>query len=214
MPPQAGISGSVVQFVQTHLPGLASTDQALVIGWLKAVQRRNCQPRTLQSYCGALKAFVQSWDGHRPGTLLQVQRSHIEQFIDSLEARGLQPGTINTLLSCVHRFYRHLIHGEQLQESDATPQLKGEVGCGARAVGPCPCHEHPAVCPVGESAGARGVFRGDAEDLRGNGLKRGEPRGLRRFSRHRRQKAMLALGETALSSDRGFRRSSALRAGW
>jgi len=117
MPQKVDTSGSVVQFVQTHLPGLASTDQALVIGWLKAVQRRNCQPRTLKSYGGALKAFVQSWDGHRPATLLQVQCSHIEQFIDSLEARGLYPSTINTLLSCVHRFFRHLIHEERLETS-------------------------------------------------------------------------------------------------
>jgi len=117
MPQNVDTSGAVVQFVQTHLPGLASADQALVMGWLKAVQRRNCQPRTLQSYCGALKAFVQSWDGQRPATLLQVQRSHLEHFIDSLEARGLHPSTINILLGCGHRFYRHLIREEPLETS-------------------------------------------------------------------------------------------------
>lgn len=110
-------AGSVTQLVQTHLQGLPSADQALVTEWLKAAERRNCQPATLKAYCGALKAFVGSWDGHRPTTLLQVQRSHIEHFLDHLEARGLNPSTINTLLSGVHRFYCHLMREEQLEAS-------------------------------------------------------------------------------------------------
>jgi site-specific recombinase XerD len=88
-----------------------------VIGWLKAVQRRNCQPTTLKTYGGALKTFVHSWDGHRPASLLQVQRAHIERFLDYLQTRGLQPSTINTVLGCVHRFYSHLIREEQLEVS-------------------------------------------------------------------------------------------------
>lgn len=110
-------AGSVTQLVQTHLQGLTSADQALVTEWLKAAERRNCQPVTLKAYCGALKAFVGSWDGYRPTTLLQVQRSHIERFIDHLVARGLHPSTINTLLGGVQRFYGHLMREEQLQAS-------------------------------------------------------------------------------------------------
>jgi site-specific recombinase XerD len=96
---------------------LTSTDQTLVTEWLKAVERRNCQPVTLKSYCGALNAFVGSWDGHRPASLLQAERSHIEHFLDHLETRGLNPSTINTLLGCVHRFYCHLMREEQLEAS-------------------------------------------------------------------------------------------------
>jgi site-specific recombinase XerD len=118
MPQHEDTSGSVTQFVQAHLHGLAAADQALVIGWLRAVQRRNCQPTTLKTYCGALKTFVHSWDGHRPASLLQVQRTHIEHFLDHLQTRGLHPSTINAVLGCVHRFYAHLIREEQL---DASP---------------------------------------------------------------------------------------------
>lgn len=110
-------TGSSTQLVQTHFHELPLADQALVTGWLKAVERRNCQPATLKGYCGALKAFVQSWDGHRPASLLQVQRSHIEHFLEHLQARGLNPSTINTLLGCVHRFYCHLIREERREIS-------------------------------------------------------------------------------------------------
>jgi hypothetical protein len=97
MPQCADTSGSIAQFVQVHLYGLAAADQAFVTGWLKAVQRRNCQPATRKTYCGALKTFVHSWDGHQPSRLLQVQRTHIEQFLDDLQRRGLQPSTVNNL---------------------------------------------------------------------------------------------------------------------
>jgi site-specific recombinase XerD len=60
---------------------------------------------------------VHSWDGYRPASLLQVQRAHIEHFIDHLRARGLQPSTINPVLGCVHRFFRHLLQAEQLEIS-------------------------------------------------------------------------------------------------
>jgi site-specific recombinase XerD len=105
MPQHEDASGSVAQFVQTRLRGLAAADQALVIGWLKAVQRRNRQPTTLKTYCGALKTFVHSWEGHRPASLLQVQRAHVERFLDHFQTRGLHPSTINAVLGCVHRFY-------------------------------------------------------------------------------------------------------------
>ncbi len=90
-------TGCGTALVDSHLPELTTADQALVTGWLKAAERRNCQPSTLKGYCGALKAFVHSWDGHRPVSLLQVERSHIEHFLDHLEGRGLNPSTINTL---------------------------------------------------------------------------------------------------------------------
>jgi integrase/recombinase XerD len=107
--------------VQTYLYGLAKADQDVVTGWLKAAHRRNCQPTTLKTYFGALKAFVNSWDGHRPASLLHVQRSHIEHFIDHLQTRGLQPSTINAVLGCVHRLFHHLLHEEQLETSPIRP---------------------------------------------------------------------------------------------
>lgn len=104
------------------LPELSSADQALVTGWLKAAERRNCQPATLKGYGGALKAFVQSWEGHRPASLLQVERAHIEHFLDHLAERGLKPSTINTLLSGVHRFSCQLLRAEQLAVSPVRAQ--------------------------------------------------------------------------------------------
>lgn len=41
-------TGSVTHLVQSHLSGLTSADQALVTEWLKAAERRNCQPATLK----------------------------------------------------------------------------------------------------------------------------------------------------------------------
>lgn len=115
-------TGFGAALVPTHLPELTAADQALVTGWLQAAERRNCQPSTLKGYCGALKAFVQSWEGHRPASLLQVERSHIEHFLDHLERRGLNPSTINTLLGCVQRFYGHLLREEQVAVSPVHAQ--------------------------------------------------------------------------------------------
>ncbi len=115
-------TGVGAALVPTHLPELTAADQDLVTGWLKAAERRNCQPSTLKGYGGALKAFIHSWDGHRPVSLLQVERSHIEHFLEHLEGRGLKPSTINTLLGCVQRFYGHLIREEQLAISPVRAQ--------------------------------------------------------------------------------------------
>lgn len=111
----ADTTSLVVQLVQLHLQELPPSDQVVVRAWLKAVPRRNCQPTTLTGYCGALKALVGSWEGHRPATLLQVQGSHIERFIDQLEARGLHPSTITTRLRCVQRFYGYLRQEAQVE---------------------------------------------------------------------------------------------------
>jgi hypothetical protein len=84
MPRHEDTSGAIAGFVQARLHGSAAVDQTFVRGWLKAVQRRNCQPTTLTTYCGALKASVHSWDGHRSTSLLQAQRVHIKRLIDAL----------------------------------------------------------------------------------------------------------------------------------
>ena len=115
-------TGFGTSLVPTHFPELPTADQALVTGWLKAAERRNCQPSTLKGYGGALKAFVHSWDGYRPASLRQVERAHIEHFLDHLAARGLNPSTINTLLGCVQRFYGHLIREEQVAVSPVRAQ--------------------------------------------------------------------------------------------
>lgn len=65
---------------------------------------------------------MQSWDGHRPASLRQVERSHIEHFLEQLEGRGLKPSTINTLVGCVQRFSGPLLREEQLAVSPVRAQ--------------------------------------------------------------------------------------------
>ena len=81
-----------------------------VVNYRRWLKRRNCSPHTLRNYMHTLRHFV-LWLAL---PIEAVSSRTVQDFIDHLIAKGLNPKTINCYLDSIRGFYNFLIHEEQL----------------------------------------------------------------------------------------------------
>ena len=81
-----------------------------VVNYRRWLKRRNCSAHTLRTYMNTLRHFV-LWLAI---PIEEVSPRTVQDFIDHLIAKGLNPKTINCYLDSVRGFYNHLIHEEQV----------------------------------------------------------------------------------------------------
>jgi site-specific recombinase XerD len=82
-----------------------------VVNYRRWLKRRNCSAHTLRTYMNTLRHFV-LWLAI---PIEEVSPRTVQDFIDYLIAKGLNPKTINCYLDSVRGFYNHLIHEEQVK---------------------------------------------------------------------------------------------------
>jgi site-specific recombinase XerD len=124
-----------------------------VVNYRRWLKRRNCSPHTLRNYMYTLRHFV-LWLAL---PIEAVSCRTIQDFIDHLIAKGLNPKTINCYLDSIRGFYNFLIHEEQL--NIAHPIKRGYL---LRLSRPLPRHlrdeEVPRLFAVIDSKRDRAIF--------------------------------------------------------
>jgi len=124
-----------------------------VVNYRRWLKRRNCSPHTLRNYMNPLRHFVR-WLAL---PIEEVSSRSIQDFIDHLIAKGLNPKTINCYLDSIRGFYNFLIHEEQLKI--ANPVKRGYL---LRLSRPLPRHlrdeEVPRLFAVIDSQRDRAIF--------------------------------------------------------
>jgi site-specific recombinase XerD len=124
-----------------------------VVNYRRWLKRRNCSPHTLRNYMHTLRHFVR-WLAL---PIEEVSSRTIQDFIDHLIAKGLNPKTINCYLDSIRGFYNFLIHEEQLKI--ANPVKRGYL---LRLSRPLPRHlrdeEVPRLFAVIDSQRDRAIF--------------------------------------------------------
>jgi site-specific recombinase XerD len=124
-----------------------------VVNYRRWLKRRNCSAHTLRTYMNTLRHFV-LWLAL---PIEEVGPRIVQDFIDHLIARGLNPKTINCYLDSVRGFYNYLIHEEQVKI--VNPVKRGYL---LRLSRPLPRHlrdeEIPRLFAVINSKRDRAIF--------------------------------------------------------
>ena len=89
---------------------------------------------TRTGYATDLRLFA-NWCRECGLGLFEVQRSHLELFGRSLEARGLMPSTVARRLSTLTSFYRYCEQEGHVQRSPATYVRRPKVDSESRTLG-------------------------------------------------------------------------------
>jgi site-specific recombinase XerD len=82
-----------------------------IIGFRRALKRKNYSPCTVRDYMSTLKQFVLWVDC----PIEKVDRRKILTFIDTLLDRRLNPKTINSYLDSIRSFYKYLNEEEEIE---------------------------------------------------------------------------------------------------
>jgi site-specific recombinase XerD len=82
-----------------------------IIGFRRALKRKNYSPCTVRDYMSTLKHFVLWVDC----PIEKVDRRKILTFIDTLLDRRLNPKTINCYLDSIRSFYKYLREEEEIE---------------------------------------------------------------------------------------------------
>jgi site-specific recombinase XerD len=124
-----------------------------VVNYRRWLKRRNCSAHTLRTYMNTLRHFV-LWLAL---PIEEVGPRIVQDFIDHLIAKGLNPKTINCYLDSVRGFYNYLIHEEQVKI--VNPVKRGYL---LRLSRPLPRHlrdeEIPRLFAVINSKRDRAIF--------------------------------------------------------
>jgi site-specific recombinase XerD len=124
-----------------------------VVNYRRWLKRRNCSRHTLRTYMNTLRHFV-LWLAL---PVEEVGPRIVQDFIDHLIAKGLNPKTINCYLDSVRGFYNYLINEEQVKI--VNPVKRGYL---LRLARPLPRHlrdeEIPRLFAVINSKRDRAIF--------------------------------------------------------
>ena len=83
----------------------------VIVNFRRYLKRRNYSPHTVKYYLNVLKQFVLWLDV----PLEQISIDKIEQYIDYLHQRRLQPASINLYLAIIRVFYNYLKYEEKIK---------------------------------------------------------------------------------------------------
>ncbi len=83
----------------------------VIINFRRYIKRRNYSPHTVKYYLNVLKQFV-LWLNV---PLEQVDVDKIEDYIDNLHQKRLQPASINLYLAIIRVFYNYLKYEEKIK---------------------------------------------------------------------------------------------------
>ncbi len=92
------------KFQEEDLPGVKWAEN-----YLFHLYRRNCRPNTLEVNYLSIKFFFQFLQAEGISHLEEVERKHLEAFLESEQDRGMKPMTVKGRLACLRAFLRFLI---------------------------------------------------------------------------------------------------------